>query len=98
MASKKSKQVKPEVEPEVEAIQVKALVSFVSAIGDKKYRVEQDQELPLPAGADWLDVGFVVPVRSQKIETAIIKPAEKATKVNPAEKGPVDKVMRSSEK
>lgn len=82
-----------------QAIPVEAVVSFVSKIGDKTYRVEQGQELPLPEGADWLDVGFVVVVRGQKKETATVKPAEKATRAKSKSKKPaakktaVDKVM-----
>jgi hypothetical protein len=77
------------------AIRVQAVKSFVSIIGDKKYRVEQDQKLELPEGADWLEVGFVVPVREEQVETATVKPAEKAvTRTKKA----VDKVMRRTSK
>lgn len=60
------------------AIKVQAVKSFIDIIGDKKYRVEQDQQLNLPEGASWLDVGFVVPVKEQEFETATKQPAERA--------------------
>jgi len=83
-------------------MQVKALIGFVSRVGDRKFRVNQGDELPLPDGADWLDVGFVVPVREQAIETATIEPEERA--VAPAPKRAArksratNKVMRTTNK
>lgn len=78
---------------------VKAVISFVSDVSGQKYRIPQGWEGPMPEGADWLDVGFVVPVKDQKIETATKKPAEtrakKTTKKSAGEKikGAVNKVM-----
>jgi hypothetical protein len=40
-------------------MQVKALVSFVSNLNGKKYRVQAGDELELPKGADWLAAGLV---------------------------------------
>lgn len=77
------------------AIKVQAVKSFVDQVGDKKYRVEQGQKLDLPEGASWLDVGFVVPVKEQEVETATRQPAERA--VTRAKKA-VDKVMRRTKK
>jgi hypothetical protein len=54
--------------------------SFVDKIDGEKYRMVEGQEVQLPAGANWLDVGFAVPVRGQARETAAVEPEERAVK------------------
>lgn len=52
--------------------------SFVSRLGGQTYRVNQDDELLLPAGADWLLCGLVR--LAEEPEAATLAPAETATK------------------
>ena len=85
--------------PKKKAIRVQAVKSFVDQVGDKKYRVEQGQKLELPEGATWLDVGFVVPVKEQEVETATRQPAERAvTRAKKKASTAVNKVMRRIKK
>jgi hypothetical protein len=80
-------------------MKVQAVKSFVSKVGDKKYRIEQDWKGDLPEGADWLGAGFVVPVKEQEIETATKAPKEKAvTRAKKLTKKAVDKVMKTGKK
>lgn len=84
MAKKKVKQ----------PIMVKAVRGFVYIVDGNSISVDEGQEFELPEGQEWMLVpGFVVPIRDQEIETAVVKPAEKTTKPKPKKKGPVDKVM-----
>lgn len=54
--------------------------SFVDKIDGQKYRCQEGQEVELPDGANWLDVGFAVVIRGHKHETAAIEPEERAVK------------------
>jgi hypothetical protein len=56
-------------------MKVKALIGFVDRVDGRKYIVPQHSELELPAGANWLDVGF-----AEAVEEEEEKPAKKATK------------------
>lgn len=80
---------------------VKAVISFVSVIEGKTYRINEGQEgIELPDGADWLDAGFVVPDVGQKKETATKKPAEtraKTKRQQPTRTKKVDKVMSTKD-
>lgn len=41
-------------------MKVKILVSFVDTLNGEKYRMREGDEVELPAGANWLEVGFAV--------------------------------------
>lgn len=79
-------------------MKVIAVKNFVGIIDNVKKPFEEGQEFELPAGADWLDAGLVVPVRTRKVETATRKAPEKAVTRSTTKKGPVDKVMRTTKK
>lgn len=55
---------------------VKATISFVDGLYG---RHNKDEVFELPAGADWLRSGLVVPVEPE-VETAVIEPPQRAVK------------------
>jgi len=54
--------------------------SFVDTIDGEKWRCHEGQELEMPAGAKWIEDGFAVPARGKVMETAAVKPEERAVK------------------
>ena len=55
-------------------MRVLCVVSFSS----RDFTASEGDEFELPEGVDWLQAGFVVPLKEQKIETATAKPKERA--------------------
>lgn len=63
-------------------VKVRALISFVGRDGSgKKHIIDVGDELELPAGTDWLDVGFVEPVEAET-KKAAPKRSTRSKKVN----------------
>jgi hypothetical protein len=91
MAKKKVKQ----------PMMVKATKGFVYVVESNSISIDEGQVFELPEGQEWMLLvpGFVVPVRDQEIETAVIKPAEKTTKAKPKpkKKGAVNKTMTTKD-
>ena len=62
-------------------MKVRAVKDFEMLVNGIKFQVSKDAEFDLPyypKGAELLSTGLVVPVREEKIETAIREPQERA--------------------
>ena len=62
-------------------MKVRATMDFETTLEGIKWQVKKDSEFDLPKYpkcAEWLQAGLVVPVREEKIETAVRKPQERA--------------------
>ncbi len=78
-------------------MKVRVIRTFVGGSHNRLY--EEGEILEMPEGADWLRVGFAVPVAvTGPEEKAVVKPAEKrkiTTKDTKDTKFPVEKPKRS---
>ena len=62
-------------------MKVRAVKDFETILNGIKCKVSKGTEFDLPRfpkGVEWLAAGLVVPVREQKIETAVREPQERA--------------------
>ena len=62
-------------------MKVRAVKDFETILNGIKMKIKKDAEFDIPKfpkGAEWLSAGLVVPVREEKIETAVRKPQERA--------------------
>lgn len=55
-------------------MKVKVLIPFVAEIDGVGYLGRKGAVLELPAGADWLTAGWVVPVKETEQEAAVLEP------------------------
>jgi hypothetical protein len=68
-----------------QTVRVMVLKSFGASLGGKRYRGIADQELDMPADADWIKAGLCTPVGAAAKasgaprETAALAPEETAT-------------------
>ena len=56
-------------------MQVQALVGFAAVVAGQPVAVRAGEVVELPAGADWLTAGLVVPLRDEPVETASLDAA-----------------------
>ena len=62
-------------------MKVRAVKDFESFVNGIKWQVKKGAEIDIPRfpkATEWLSAGLVVPVREEKVETAIRKPQERA--------------------
>ena len=59
-------------------MKVKAVKDIVGIVDGMMWCVCENAEFELPEGVEWLAAGLVVPVREEKIETAVRTPQERA--------------------